>query len=156
MCLDNLPCCHDGVSLGEVNFNANYLQLPLTENRLFANLGSKCRYSMNQPRFPSLSSFGAYVALFLALVIVASVPFGHALEIHHIFSEIDQDGHQHSDFDLCQWVQQHTSNSLVWDLPQLAQQSWLFSLLSLANDQIPLSSSSSLLHSRGPPNSPFF
>lgn len=95
------------------------------------------------------------LTLSLALVLVASVPFGHALEIHHIFSEIDHDGHQHSDFDLCQWVQQHTSNSLAWNLPQLVQRSWVYSLLPVANDQISLFLPFSLLHSRGPPPSLF-
>lgn len=137
------------------NFIAKYLQLLLTEKRLFASLGPKLGI-MNQPRFSSPSSLCACVALSLALVFVASVPFGHALEIHHIFSEIDHDGHQHSDFDLCQWVQQHTSNSLAWDAPRGTQRSWLFSLLFLVNDRLSFSFPSSLLHSRGPPNSLFF
>jgi hypothetical protein len=108
---------------------------------------------MTRPTISSALIHGLTLAL--SLVLLASVPFGHALEIHHIFSEIDQDGHQHSDFDLCQWVQQHTSNSLSWDLPQLAQRSWLYSLIPFANDQLPLSSHSHLIHSRGPPQSPF-
>jgi hypothetical protein len=110
---------------------------------------------MNQPRFSSSSSLCAGLALSLVLVFVATVPFGHALEIHHIFSEIDHDGHQHSDFDLCQWVQQHTGNSLAWDVPRLAQRSWLYSLLPLSRDQVYVSFSSTLIHSRGPPVSFF-
>ncbi|MDX2347426.1 MAG: hypothetical protein QNK38_01090 [Nitrospirota bacterium] len=106
---------------------------------------------MNQPRFSSSSSLCAGLALSLVLVFVATVPFGHALEIHHIFSEIDHDGHQHSDFDLCQWVQQHTSNSLAWALPQVVQQSWLYTWLSHVHEQTSSSFPFSLLHSRGPP-----
>jgi hypothetical protein len=111
---------------------------------------------MNRSKFPFTSSFLAGLAFFLVLVLVASVPFGHALEIHHIFSTIDHDGHEHSDFDLCQWVQQHTSHSLVWSLPSLAQRFWVYSLLPVANDQIFFPLLSSLLHSRGPPTSLFF
>ncbi len=48
----------------------------------------------------------------LAGVLFVSVPFSHALEIHHIFAEVDHDGHEHSDSDLCNWVKQHTSCSL--------------------------------------------
>ena len=110
---------------------------------------------MSQSRFSSPSSLCAGLALSLVLVFVASVPFGHALEIHHIFSEIDHDGHQHSDFDLCQWVQQHTGNSLAWDLPQLAYGSWLHSLLPLSRDQVYASFPSALIHSRGLPVSLF-
>ena len=127
----------------------------LTAKRSFDNLGSKM-LNINQKKFALTSPIFTWLALSLAFVLVVSVPFGHALEIHHIFSEIDHDGHQHSDSDLCQWVQQHTSNALAWDLPQLVERSWLYSLLSLANDQIPHVSSSSLLHSRGPPNFLFF
>jgi hypothetical protein len=48
---------------------------------------------MNQTRFSSPSSLCAGLALSLALVFVAAIPFGHALEMHPIFSEIDHDGH---------------------------------------------------------------
>ena len=99
--------------------------------------------------FPFSVITGLTIAL--VLVLVASVPFGHALEIHHLFSSIDHDGHQHSDFDLCQWVQQHTSSSLAFDFPLLAEWSWISSRLVLANKQIPQSFSSRLFHSRGPP-----
>lgn len=47
------------------------------------------------------------VALFLCLL-----PFAGALAVHHIFGDLDHDGHEHSDFDLCQWVQAHGSGSL--------------------------------------------
>jgi hypothetical protein len=32
----------------------------------------------------------------------------------------DHDGHEHSDTDLCQWVQHHTAGSLDFDAPKLA------------------------------------
>ena len=118
-------------------------------------LANKTRI-MRQSKLSFPLSVFTGLTLSLAFVLVASVPFGHALEIHHIFSTIDHDGHQHADFDLCQWVQQHTSTSLVWDFPLLAQWSWSHSRLSLANKQIPHTCSSSVLHSRGPPHILFF
>jgi hypothetical protein len=136
-------------------FVAINLQVLLTEMGLFASLLSMIM-SWNRLKSFRITPLGAGLALSLALVLLTSVPFAHALEIHHIFSAIDDDGHQHSDFDLCKWVQQHTSNSLVWDVPQPAQQFCLHSRLSLASDQFFCSFSSHLLHSRGPPNSLFF
>jgi hypothetical protein len=32
----------------------------------------------------------------------------------------DHDGHEHSDTDLCQWVQHHSAGSLDLDVPRLA------------------------------------
>src|SRR5688500_16180235 len=53
------------------------------------------------------------VALFLACMLLAMAPFVAALEIHHELAAADHDGHEHSDTDLCQWVQYHTGHSLV-------------------------------------------
>ena len=50
------------------------------------------------------------VALLLACMLLTMAPFAAALEIHH-------DGHEHSDTDLCQWVQYHTGHSLAGDVP---------------------------------------
>lgn len=64
--------------------------------------------------------FGHFtVAAILVLTLFTLLPFAGALEIHHIFAEVDHDAHEHSDFDLCQWVQKHTSGSLVIDPPGL-------------------------------------
>jgi hypothetical protein len=57
------------------------------------------------------------VALFLACMLLAMAPFAAALEIHHELAAADHDGHEHSDTDLCQWVQYHTGHSLVGDVP---------------------------------------
>ena len=54
------------------------------------------------------------VALLLACMLLAMAPFAAALEIHH---ELAAAGHEHSDTDLCQWVQYHTGHSLVGDAP---------------------------------------
>src|SRR5438094_9533982 len=53
------------------------------------------------------------VALALALTLLALAPFAAALEVHHALAAADFDGHQHSDSDLCQWVQHHTGSSLL-------------------------------------------
>jgi hypothetical protein len=51
----------------------------------------------------------------LVLLLLVMAPFAVALEIHHALAAADHDGHQHSDADLCQWVQAHTANSLQQD-----------------------------------------
>lgn len=58
----------------------------------------------------------------LAGMLLALAPFAVALEVHHELAAADQDGHQHSDTDLCQWVQHHTGSSLLADTPAL--QAW--------------------------------
>ena len=91
------------------------------------------------------------LALALALVLLSSMPFVQALEIHHVFAEVDYDGHQHSDDDLCQWVQHHTSNSLVWDASGLSHWSVVAGFLSLDREERYTSLSLPLGNPRGPP-----
>ena len=55
--------------------------------------------------------------LALAGLLLALAPFAVALEVHHELAAADDDGHQHSDTDLCQWVQHHTGSSLLADAP---------------------------------------
>lgn len=55
--------------------------------------------------------------LALSGVLLALAPFAVALEVHHELAAADEDGHQHSDTDLCQWVQHHTGSSLIADAP---------------------------------------
>ena len=57
--------------------------------------------------------FGMWVSLPLALLLLVMAPFGSALAVHHDFAEVDHDGHQHSDFDICQWVEHHASGSFT-------------------------------------------
>lgn len=57
------------------------------------------------------------IALFVACLLLAMAPFAAALEIHHELAAADHDGHEHSDTDLCQWVQYHTGHSLTGDVP---------------------------------------
>jgi hypothetical protein len=47
--------------------------------------------------------------LCLILLILVFAPFAAAQDIHHELAAADTDGHEHSDTDLCQWVQHHTS-----------------------------------------------
>jgi hypothetical protein len=84
-------------------------------------------------RLPSLrfsSRSQANIAATVVLLVLCLLPFAGALEVHHIFSEVDHDGHEHSDFDLCQWVQAHSSGSLDLDhghlsIPlQVDQEKW--------------------------------
>jgi hypothetical protein len=60
---------------------------------------------------------GASIALVLSLLLVVIAPFSTALAIHHDLAAADHDGHEHSDTDLCQWVQYHTGHSLAGDVP---------------------------------------
>ncbi|MDX2253648.1 MAG: hypothetical protein NW202_15265 [Nitrospira sp.] len=48
----------------------------------------------------------------LILLVMALAPFAVAQDVHHELAAADTDGHEHSDNDLCQWVQHHTAGSL--------------------------------------------
>lgn len=60
----------------------------------------------------------------LIVLLLAMAPFAVAQDVHHELAAADDDGHEHSDADLCQWVQHHTSGSLdlsgpvftVWEI----------------------------------------
>ncbi len=66
----------------------------------------------------------ASLSMALVLLLLAIAPFAVAQDVHHELAAADTDGHEHSDNDLCQWVQHHTSGSIdiggpvfsVWDL----------------------------------------
>ncbi len=47
-------------------------------------------------------------ALTVSLVLLVLAPFAVALDIHHELAAVDADGHEHSETDLCQWVQHQT------------------------------------------------
>src|SRR5687768_3424131 len=59
------------------------------------------------------------LALAMALILVVLAPFAPALEIHHALAAADDDGHEHSASDLCQWVQHHTGSSVLAIVPAL-------------------------------------
>jgi hypothetical protein len=72
------------------------------------------RYPRQIPFFQSLTGSGAFA---LVIILLALTPFAVALEVHHALAAADHDNHQHSDSDLCQWVQDHTGSSLMACVP---------------------------------------
>lgn len=54
----------------------------------------------------------AALSVSLILLLLAIAPFAVAQDVHHELAAADTDGHEHSDDDLCQWVQHHTSGSI--------------------------------------------
>jgi hypothetical protein len=65
-----------------------------------------------------LSITGAGLSLALVCCLLALTPAGVTLELHHALGAQDADGHQHSDSDLCQWIQHHIGTSLLTDVPE--------------------------------------
>jgi hypothetical protein len=65
---------------------------------------------MNQIGF--LQQFRVCLSVGVVLLLLALAPFAVAQDVHHELAAADTDGHEHSDTDLCQWVQQHTSGSV--------------------------------------------
>lgn len=57
----------------------------------------------------------AILSVGLVLVLLALAPLAVAQDVHHELAVADTDGHEHSDNDLCQWVQHHTTGSLDLD-----------------------------------------
>ena len=78
------------------------------------------------------------VALGLVLLLLAIAPFAVAQDVHHELAAADHDGHEHSDTDLCQWVQHHAAGSLDVGAPPFAAQE-LVDLLELPADSVLLS-----------------
>ncbi len=56
----------------------------------------------------------------LIVLLLVLAPFAVAQDVHHELAAADTDGHEHSDNDLCQWVQHHTAGSLDFDAPRPA------------------------------------
>ncbi len=78
------------------------------------------------------------VALGLVLLLLSFAPFAVAQDVHHELAAADHDGHEHSDTDLCQWVQHHTAGSLDIGAPLLTAQGFV-DLLELPADSVLLS-----------------
>ena len=93
------------------------------------------------------------VAIGLVLLLLAIAPFAVAQDVHHELAAADHDGHEHSDTDLCQWVQHHTAGSLEDGAPVFTAEE-LVALLELPADSVLLSFELSTLGpSRAPPRS---
>lgn len=78
------------------------------------------------------------VAIGLVLLLLAIAPFAVAQDVHHELAAADHDGHEHSDTDLCQWLQHHTAGSLDVGAPLFTAQE-LVDLLELPADSVLLS-----------------
>lgn len=79
-------------------------------------------------------------------------PFAVAQDIHHELAAADSDGHEHSDTDICQWVQHHTAGSVDCNVPTLVFCE-LISEQDVPSDSIILSAAPSLVGpSRAPPS----
>jgi len=63
--------------------------------------------------------FRAGLSVGLILLLLALAPLAVAQDVHHELAAADTDGHEHSENDLCQWVQHHTAGSLDLDAPKL-------------------------------------
>lgn len=90
------------------------------------------------------------VAIGLVLLLLAIAPFAVAQDVHHELAAADHDGHEHSDTDLCQWVQHHTAGSLDDGAPLFTAQE-LVTLLELPADFVLLSTE---LSTPGPSRAP--
>lgn len=60
------------------------------------------------------------VALGMICIILGLAPFAVAQDVHHELAAADSDGHEHSDTDICQWVQHHSAGSVDLDIPRCA------------------------------------
>ena len=88
--------------------------------------------------FPHSVSLRALASLGLILLLLTIAPFAVAQDVHHELAAADHDGHEHSDTDLCQWVQHHTAGSLDIGAPLLTACE-LVNLLELPADSVLLS-----------------
>lgn len=104
----------------------------------------------NVLRLPYLLKSGLSIGLILLLLAIA--PFVVAQDVHHELAAADTDGHEHSDIDLCQWVQHQTAGSIDLDRP-LFSVSGLVGLLDLPVLSVLLSIElASVGPSRAPPS----
>jgi len=103
---------------------------------------------MSARGLPDLLKSGLSIGLILLLLAIA--PFAVAQDVHHELAAADTDGHEHSDTDLCQWVQHHSAGSIDLDGPVCCL--WgLVSLLDLPAKSVLLSAE---LVSVGPSRAP--
>lgn len=91
------------------------------------------------------------LAVTMAMVLVILAPFASALEIHHVLAAADNDGHEHSSSDLCQWVQHHTGSSVLAIVPGLRSVSISFHHESLHPVRLVSARLIDLDRSRAPP-----
>ena len=98
---------------------------------MVVQLGMKCWFTHSV-------SLRAVASMGLILLLLTIAPFAVAQDVHHELAAADHDGHEHSDTDLCQWVQHHTAGSLDVGAPLLTAGE-LVNLLELPADAVLLS-----------------
>mgnify|MGYP000628008578 CR=1 FL=1 len=91
------------------------------------------------------------ILLLLTGVLLFSVPVGLALEVHHVFSEIDHDGHEHAEHDLCTWVEHQVGGSYVQDCYRASLSAVLQDFLSHHHNERVYSLNLPIDQSRAPP-----
>lgn len=92
------------------------------------------------------------IAFGLICIILGLAPFAVAQDIHHELAAADSDGHEHSDTDICQWVQHHIAGSVDLDAPHLVLCDIVWQQ-ELPSDSVLLSAAPSLVGpSRAPPH----
>jgi hypothetical protein len=96
-----------------------------------------------------LSLTGA-LSLVLVCCLLALTPVGVTLELHHALGDQDADGHEHSDSDLCQWIQHHIGTSLLTDVLEPVS----FGLIALQNAPVRDLDTSIRYSQTGPPRGP--
>ncbi len=96
-------------------------------------------------------SVRAGLSVGLVVLLLALAPFAVAQDVHHALAAADTDGHEHSAYDICQWVDDHIAGSVDSDLPCLAPGDLVWLPVSTAEDVL-LSATLSLVGpSRAPP-----
>lgn len=98
------------------------------------------------------SSLRAGLLVCLALLLLVLAPFAVAQDVHHELAAADHDGHEHSDTDLCQWVQHHTAGSFDTGVPILTPGDLVALLEQPAGSTVLSVETASLLPSRAPPH----
>lgn len=84
--------------------------------RCFGTYASSMKYRSDSSYI--VSAMTKFFALLLCTLLLSLAPFAVAQDVHHELAAADTDGHEHSDNDLCQWVQHHTAGSLDYDVPK--------------------------------------
>jgi hypothetical protein len=54
-----------------------------------------------------------HVGFLVVAAMLTLGPMTAVLQVHHLLGEADQDGHQHSESDLCQWVLHHVTSTVM-------------------------------------------
>jgi len=83
---------------------------------ILGRLGSKMMF--RSPHSHSL--LRRCISLAMLVILLGLAPFAVAQDVHHELAAADHDGHEHSDTDLCQWVQHHMAGSVDLDVPKPA------------------------------------